>query len=140
MTSRDISRLMWSEALTLLEQADRLHRQFCRPAAAQAPAWEPPVDVIETADAISVHVALPGAAAGFVVVELEPGAITISARRPFPLGSIRTASAAHIHALEIPYGRFERRIGLPTQALSLVGRKLQDGCLTLTFSKKKEAA
>ena len=28
MTSRDLSRLMWSEALSLLEQADRLHRQF----------------------------------------------------------------------------------------------------------------
>ena len=139
MTSRDISRLMWSEALTLLEQADRLHRQFCRPAAAQAPTWEPPVDVIETADAISVHVALPGVAAESVVVELLPGAITICARRSFPLAS-SDSQPARIHALEIPYGRFERRIGLPTQALFLVGRNLQDGCLTLTFSKKKEAA
>lgn len=138
MTSHDLSRLMWSEALTLLEQADRLHRQFCRPAAAQAPAWEPPVDVIETADAISVHVALPGAVAESVLVELQPGAITISARRLFPLGASEN-QRARIHALEIPYGRFERRIGLPVQALFLVGRKWQDGCLTLTFSKNKES-
>lgn len=138
MTSRDLSRLMWSEALTLLEQADRLHRQFCRPAAAQAPTWEPPADVIETEDAISVHVALPGAVAESVVVELQPGAITISARRLFPLGA-SDGQLARIHALEIPYGRFERRIGLPTQALLLTGRKLRDGCLTLTFSKKKES-
>ena len=137
MTSRDLSRLMWSEALSLLEQADRLHRQFCRPAAAQAPAWEPPVDVVETADAVRVHVALPGAAADSVVVELEPGAITISARRGFPLEASE-GHMAHIHALEIPYGRFQRRIGLPTQALTLAGKKMQDGCLTLTFSKKKE--
>jgi HSP20 family protein len=136
MPSRDLSRLMWSEALSLLEQADRLHRQFCRPAAAEGPAWEPPVDVVETADAVRVHVALPGAAADSVVVELEPGAITISAHRGFPLESTE-GQLARIHALEIPYGRFQRRIGLPTQALTLAGKKLQDGCLTLTFSKKE---
>jgi len=139
MTSRDLSRLMWSEALSLLEQADRLHRQFIRPAATAAPAWEPPVDVVETAEAVWVHVALPGAAADSIVVKLEPGAITISAHRSFPVGSTRNECAAHIHALEIPYGRFERRIGLPTQALTLSGRKLQDGCLTLTFSKKESS-
>ena len=139
MTSRDLSRLMWSEALSLLEQADRLHRQFIRPAAAEAPAWEPPVDVVETADAVWVHVALPGAAADSVAVKLEPGAITISAHRPFPLSSSESECAARIHALEIPYGRFERRIGLPTQALTLAGRKLQDGCLTLIFSKKESS-
>ena len=138
MKSRDLSNLMWGEALSLLEQADRLHRQFCRPAAALAPAWEPPVDVIETADAIAVHVALPGAVADSVLVDLEPGAITISAHRAFPLDSSES-QPAHVHALEIPYGRFQRRIGLPTQALTLTGRKLQDGCLTLTFGKKKES-
>jgi HSP20 family molecular chaperone IbpA len=137
MTSRDLSRLMWSEALTLLEQADRLHRQFCRPAAAEAPAWEPPVDVVETADAVRVHVALPGAAADSVVVALEPDAMTVTARRIFPLESA-AGQPARIHTLEIPYGRFQRRIRLPMQALALTGEKLEDGCLTLTFSKKKE--
>ena len=139
MTSRDLSRLMWSEALSLLEQADRLHRQFIRPAAAAAPVWEPPVDIVETADAVWVHVALPGAAAESIAVKLEPGTITISAHRSFPVGSTKSEGAAHIHALEIPYGRFERRIGLPTQALTLSGRKLQDGCLTLIFSKKESS-
>ena len=136
MNSRDLSNLMWGEALSLLEQADRLQRQFCRPTPDLAPAWEPPVDVIETADAVSVHVALPGAVPESVLVELEPGAITVSARRVFPLDS-SDRRVARVHALEIPYGRFERRIGLPTQALTLTGRKLQDGCLTLTFSKKE---
>lgn len=139
MTSRDLSRLMWSEALSLLEQADRLHRQFIRPAAAEVPVWEPPVDIVETVDAVWVHVALPGAAADSVAVHLEPGAITISAHRPFPLGSPEIESAARIHSLEIPYGRFARRIGLPTQALTLSGRRMQDGCLTLVFSKKESS-
>lgn len=139
MTSRDLSRLMWSEALSLLEQADRLHRQFIRPAASQAPAWEPPVDIVETVDAVWVHVALPGVAVDSVGVQLESSAITICAHRPFPVSSSTGQQVARIHALEIPYGRFERRIGLPTQALTLSGRKLQDGCLTLTFSKKESA-
>jgi HSP20 family molecular chaperone IbpA len=139
MTSRDLTRLMWSEALSLLEQADRLHRQFIRPAAAEAPAWEPPVDIVETADEVRVHVALPGAAADSVAVKLEPGEITISAHRPFPLRTSGSECTARIHALEIPYGRFERRIGLPTQALTLAAKKLQDGCLTLIFSKKESS-
>jgi HSP20 family protein len=137
MTSRDLSNLMWGEALSLLEQADRLHRQFCRPAVAREPAWEPPVDVIETADAVVVHVALPGAAADSVLVELEPGAIVICARRSFPLEA-SDGLPARVHALEIPYGRFQRRVGLPMQALFLSARKWQDGCLTLTLSKNKK--
>jgi HSP20 family protein len=136
MTSRDLSRLMWGEALSLLEQADRLHRQFCRPVATPAPAWEPPVDIMETADALLVHVALPGVDPESVRIEREPGAITISARRPLPLEPSE-GQPVRVHALEIPYGRFERRIGLPTRALTLTGRKLQDGCLALTFSKKE---
>jgi HSP20 family protein len=137
MTSRDLSRLMWSEALSLMERADRLHRQFFRPAAAEMPTWEPPVDVIETPDSLRVHVALPGVSQESVQVVLEPDAISISARRPFPMRRTEGECGARIHALEIPYGRFQRRIGLPTRSLDLVGQHLQDGCLTLIFSRKE---
>jgi HSP20 family protein len=137
MNSRDLSRLMWSEALSMLEQADRLHRQFFRPAAAHAPAWEPPVDVIESADAIWVQVALPGVDPASVTVGLEPDALTVSAQRSFPRGSGDGGRTARIRALEIPYGRFQRRIGLPLQALTLASKRMQDGCLTLTFSRKE---
>ena len=133
---------MWGDALTLLEQADRLHRQFFRfgenmPAAQaeRGPTWEPPVDVVETIDGVTVHVALPGVTADSLAIGLEPGAITVSAVRPFPAGDQR----ARVHRLEIPFGRFARRIVLPqglmADALELVGRKLVDGCLTLTFRK-----
>lgn len=137
MNSRDLSRLMWSEALSMLEQADRLHRQFFQPAAAQAPAWEPPVDVIESAEAIWVQVALPGVDPGSVTVGLEPDALIVSAQRSFPAGSGEGGRAARIRALEIPYGRFQRKIGLPMQALVLASKRMQDGCLTLIFSRKE---
>ncbi|HEX4984557.1 MAG TPA: Hsp20/alpha crystallin family protein [Burkholderiales bacterium] len=136
MNSRELSNLMWGEALSLLEQADRLHRQFCRPAAAAVPAWEPPVDMVETADTLAIHVALPGAPAESVLVEFEPGAVVVSARRVPPL---EAAAAQRVHALEIPYGHFRRRIGLPLRSLALSGQALRDGCLTLTFSRNKES-
>jgi len=135
VNSRDLSRLMWGEALSLLEQADRLHRQFFQPAAAYAPAWEPPVDVIEGPGHVWVQVALPGVDPGSVVVGLEAEAAVVTAHRSFP--THEGGRAARISALEIPHGRFQRRIGLPMQALELTDNKMQDGCLTLTFSRKE---
>lgn len=145
---------MWNEALSMLEQAERLQRQFARfgpaengglPATAargavdSGPTWEPPVDIVETSDRLSVQVALPGVAANSVLVNLEPGLITVSATRSFPAGDRR----ARVHRLEIPFGHFVRRIALPAgiaaHALELIGRTLTDGCLTLTF-RKLEAA
>ncbi len=97
------------------------------------------MDVVETADAVRVTIALPGVAPESVKVGMEPDAITVSARRAFPLSSHESERGARIHSLEIPHGRFERRIGLPVQALSLVEKCLQDGCLTLIFGRKESA-
>lgn len=139
MNSRDLSRIMWSEALSLLDQADRLRRQFVRPAAGRAPTWEPPVDMIETRDVIHVTVALPGVAPESIVVSRDGDVLYISARRAFALGGMESNRSARIHALEIPHGRFERRINLPAHAPVLVEQHLRDGCLTLVFSRKETA-
>ena len=139
MSSRDLSRLMWSEALSLLDQADRMHRQFFRPVAARAPTWEPPADVVETASYLRVTVALPGVAAETIVISQAPDAVTISARRAFPVGASESERGARIRALEIPHGRFERHIAVPAQSFLLVEQRLQDGCLTLIFSRKESS-
>lgn len=152
MRTRLVINGMWGDALSMLERAERLHRQFARFGAAEqqaaarsgeaanaaragGPTWEPPVDIVETADAVSVQVALPGVAAESVNVSLEAGAIQVSATRRFVADDRR----ARIHRMEIPFGRFARRIALPAglaaDALELVGRRLADGCLTLTFRK-----
>jgi HSP20 family protein len=133
MNSRDMRSWMWGEALSLLDQADRLHRQFFRMGpSAHAHAWEPPVDIIETPEGLSVQIALPGVAPGALVVEIEPDVVVVSALRAFP----ECAAGARIHRVEIPYGRFERRIALPTRLLELTGRSLKDGMLTLTFARR----
>ncbi len=137
MNSRDLSRFMFSEALSLLDRADRLHRQFFRPAAARVPTWEPPVDVVETEGQLRVTLALPGVLAETITLSRDPEAITVSAHRAFPVAASESERGARIHALEIPHGRFERRIALSTQDISLVEQRLHDGCLTLIFSKKE---
>ena len=156
MRSRLYFNGMWNEALSMLERAERLHRQFARfgPAAQQGsparaavpsaasntgPTWEPPVDIVETRDRLSVQIALPGVSAESVTASLEAGLITVSATRGFPAGDRR----ARVHRLEIPFGRFVRRIALPegiaAHAVELIGRNLADGCLTLTFRKLEVA-
>jgi HSP20 family protein len=126
---------MWSEALSVLDRADRLHRQFFTQVAGT---WEPPVDVIEWGDEVQVHIALPGVASDAITIGVEAGGITVSALRAFPCRS----DAAHIHRVEIPYGRFERRIMLPLAdpygPLELFGKNFTDGLLTLRFRKKED--
>ena len=127
---------MWSEALSMLDRAERLQRQFFHHAAAS---WEPPADIIETADHVQVQVALPGVAADSITIALDPAGLTISAARPFPC----TGETLNVHRIEIPYGRFERQIGLPLgdpyAPLELVEKNLSDGVLTLRFKKKEGA-
>jgi HSP20 family protein len=133
MRSRDFRSLMWGEALSLLEEADRLQRQFFRVGpAAGARVWEPPIDVLETPEGVRVHVALPGVSAESIVIGLEPDAVAIAALRPFPSGD----GSERIHRLEIPYGRFERRIVLPLHALELSDKTFANGMLTLTFLRR----
>ena len=126
---------MWGEALSMLDRAQRLQRQFFTHASV---AWEPPVDIVESGDALLMHIALPGVSADAITVGLDPAGITISAVRAFPC-----RGEGQIHRLEIPYGRFERHIGLPLgdpyTPLELVGKTLSDGVLTLSFRRKEGA-
>ena len=127
---------MWSEALSVLERADRLHRHFFTHAEA---AWEPPIDILETPEGLVVQVALPGVAADSITISLDGACMTLSALRPFPCRD----TTSHVHRIEIPYGRFERQIGLPLadpySPLELSGKSFDDGLLTLTFTRKEGA-
>jgi HSP20 family molecular chaperone IbpA len=127
---RDPKNQMFAEACALLKQAEQLHRQFFEPSRgnARAARWEPPVDVFETEAEITIIAALPGVAPEAVRAEMEDATLIISGIRPLP------AAGRHIVRLEIPYGRFERRIVLSNR-LSLLGRELLNGCLVLTFDK-----
>jgi HSP20 family protein len=127
MTYRDPRSWVWAEALELLRGTERLQRRFFQIGAAEAPGWEPPVDLYETGDGLTLCVALSGVAANELEVSLESGNVVVRGERAFPVEYQR----AIIYRLEIPYGRFERRIVLPAGGYELVDRRLENGCLTL---------
>jgi HSP20 family molecular chaperone IbpA len=124
---------MWAEACELLDRAERLHRQFFVPQRAKGrqPTWEPPVDLMETEEELWICIALPGVAKEHLEVLVESGVLIVSGERPMR----GRARGTTIHRLEIPYGRFERRIELPPGRYDVVRRELVDGCLTLGLRK-----
>ena len=123
---------MWAEALELLQDAERLQRRFFQVGALHgAPCWEPPVDMYENGDELRLLVALPGVTPQQLEVVLAPGMIIVRGERSLPTNSRRAA----IHRLEIPYGRFERGVALPSGAFELVDRRLEHGCLLLELRR-----
>ncbi len=132
MPPRDLQVWMWAEACEALARAERLHRQFFRvgPSAEQA-VWEPPIDIFETRTELWIVAALPGVDAPQVEIGVEDGVLVVAGERPAPA----LQRAAGIHRLEIPQGRFERRIALPPGRFELVRRDLAQGCLTLALRK-----
>jgi HSP20 family protein len=134
MPPKDPRAWMWSEALQALAQADRLHRQIFRPVTEpqHRPSWEPPVDMLETADKLLVFAALPGVDPAEVQAVIEgDGVLVISGHRVLP-AELRTAT---IHRLELPQGFFERRIALPAGSYETVRSAAVNGCLVISLTK-----
>ena len=124
---------MWSEACEVLARAERMHREFFHPirSAARVPAWEPPVDVLETERAVLVFFALPGVDPDRVEAVIEDGTLLVAGLRVLP-PELQTAT---IHRLELPQGRFEKRVRLPAGRYANVRRSMANGCLLITLEK-----
>ncbi len=133
MTNDDSRNWMWSEALQMLARAERLHREVFTPAhgSPRGVNWEPPTDVLETADAVLIFVALPGVDAEKVNLAIRGGVLMISGERTLP-DELRTAI---IHRLELPQGRFERRIQLPAGLYGTPQSGVAHGCLVIKLPK-----
>jgi HSP20 family protein len=132
--SRDPGTRMWANAFQLLDEAERLHRQFFRlvsPRGARA-AWAPPVDVFEDEHEFVVVVALPGVAREDAEAAIEGRTLVIRAQRRLPVDENRHCS---VQRLEIPHGYFERRLELPAIPLELARPEWSDGCMVLTVRK-----
>jgi HSP20 family molecular chaperone IbpA len=124
---------MWAQACQLIDEAERMHRQFFRLGVSERTqaVWEPPVDMFEDENEIVVVVALPGVAAESVEVTMENGSLLVRAQAQFPF-----AGPDHVvRRLEIPYGHFERRVALPLAKLEAGTRESTNGCLVLRLRK-----
>ena len=124
---------MWSDALEMLERAERLHREFAQPMLSerQRIAWEPPVDILETDQEVLVFTALPGVAPEKIEVLIDEHGLLISGKRTLP-SELQTAV---IHRLELPQGYFERRVPLPRGKYDLARRENVNGCLIVALRK-----
>ena len=125
---RNPTEAMWTQALGALARTERLHREAFRPAPR---GWEPPVDLLETDDALIIVAALPGVSVGDVELVVSAGELAIVGQRRLPAG----LSAARVHRMELPHGRFERRVLLPPGSYDLSERELRDGCLIVVLRK-----
>jgi HSP20 family molecular chaperone IbpA len=133
MPTRDPTNWMLAEAIETLARAERMHRQVFglrSSGASREPRWEPPVDVLETEREVLVLVALPGVDPNGVESTIEDGALVVAGRRTLP-AELRNAV---IHRLELPQGRFERRIPLPAGRYT-VRRLAANGCLVFSLTK-----
>lgn len=124
---------MWSEACNSLARAERLHRQFFQPR--RPGTWEPPVDILETEREVLLFFALPGVSIDKVEAIIDGADLVVAGMRVLP-PQLRTAI---IHRIELPQGRFERRVRLPAGRYRDILRAAADGCLVITL-RKAEAA
>ena len=133
MAGRDPIDWMLSDAFETLARAERMHQQFLklRPwAGAEEPSWEPPIDVLETDREVLILIALPGVDPDEVEAAIDGDALVVSGRRVLPA----ELSNARIHRLELPQGRFERRIALPLGRYTIT-RFATFGCVGLRLAK-----
>ena len=125
---------MLAEAMELFERADRLQRQFFRLGAIKpSPWWEPPIDMFGDDEQLGLLVAMPGVAPGDFEVVFEQSDLIVRGERLLDAGLFPVA----ILRLEIPYGRFERRIPLPAGQYRVIDMQLENGCLRLNLGRIK---
>ena len=133
MSTKDPINWMLSEAIGSLARAERLRQQFFVLQSTAGPretCWEPPIDVLETEHELLILVALPGVDPDAVQAVIEDGVLVISGQRTLP----EELRNAHIHRLELPQGRFERRIALPAGRYA-VSRFAVNGCIAVRLAK-----
>ena len=89
------------------------------------------MDVLETEDALLVLAALPGVDPEHIQVTIQQGVLVIAGERVRP----PELATAVIHRLELPQGRFERRLALPAGRFEILRPTVVHGCLTIALRK-----
>ena len=132
MPGDELTIWMWSEACRQLARAETLHRRFYGLGGESADfSWEPPADVFETEREVRIDLALPGVSADAIEVSVEAGVLVVRGERRLP----EIPGPAVIRRMELPHGRFQRRIALAPGRYEFVTRQLVDGCLRLVLRK-----
>jgi HSP20 family protein len=115
---------------------DALQEAMLTDAPASPGAWSPPVDMCETAEAVTVRVELPGVSASQLKVGLTGSHLRICGEK-----KRRTPRARIISHLcsERSYGHFSRTVTLRwTINISEATAELANGILTVRLPKRRE--
>ncbi len=124
--------LTWRQSWELLDHAERLSRTFfLRRASAARPVWEPPVDVFESESAVWIVVALPGVDPTRVELSIDGKSLVVAGEGTRP----RACAHLEVKRLEIPHGRFERRVELSEGRYRMDSSEVVDGCLVVQLSR-----
>src|SRR5258708_2543366 len=132
MNSQRRKSWMWAEACAGRDGAERRNgRFFDRLAVPSArPVWDPPANIFSLGDELHVSIALPGARAEDIVVQVASSGLLIETTVPPPAFAV----GMHVVRLEIPYGRMRRRIDLPPGRYVLRENRLESGYLFLRLA------
>ncbi len=98
-------------------------------------AWQPALDVCETADAYLIKVDVPGVQESDLRLDFADNVLKLAGerRRPYEANSTR------MHRIEREYGAFERRVRLPEDIdPSDVEATLEHGVLSIRVGKRAE--
>ncbi len=133
---RDIIRQMEQEMQQLTDEA--FQGFFEMPVGGTGRFWQPPIDVHETDELITVKMELAGARADDLQVSLSPDdrILTISGVRGEDPGD--RAGRVRCHQLEIYVGPFERSLALPDKPLlrDKITATYRDGFLRIALPKR----
>lgn len=103
---------------------------------ALAPAWTPPVDVLEKKDRIVLTAELPGFTEDQVRLRFEDGVLTLDGERRFE----KEVDEARYHCVERSYGRFSRSFRLPANVdEESISATFVNGLLVVELPKREEA-
>jgi HSP20 family protein len=97
------------EAAAMHTELSRLMNGLFEGNGRQSQAWVPALDVWEGEDAVHYAFDLPGLSQDAIQVEVDDGALTVSATREGP----ESVDSERYHRLERRFGAFSRTIGLP---------------------------
>jgi len=130
-----ISRKLFREIQEMQMQAGRMMRDmsFTRMVKIESGPWQPPVDIYESDEEITVYCDLAGVMKDSLELLVEEHQLHISGRRQLP----RTLSVVCIHQLEIELGAFARTVALPVIIdVEQVSYSYLDGILIVSLRKR----
>ncbi len=138
-----MSIVRWSPIRDMLNMQADMNRMFSTlfdrdlfETSLRSSAWDPAVDISESADSYEVTAELPGLSKDDVKISYEGGVVSIRGEKK----QEKEDKSKNYHRIERSYGAFERSFRLPTHVdVNKIEAKFKDGVLTLHLPKAEEA-